>query len=73
MYTDRNFKTKKEFKEAVANGKHVTIYQPGGLFNPPEASPCYSGYAYVEGPHYPEPHRWYAEVTIKDGAVVKVK
>lgn len=28
---------------------------------------------FVEGPHYPEPHRWYAQVEMKDGIVVKVK
>ena len=27
----------------------------------------------VEGPHYPEPHRWYARVTLKNGIVTKVK
>ena len=27
----------------------------------------------VEGPHYPEPHKWYATATLdEDGAVVKV-
>ena len=29
--------------------------------------------AYLEGPHYPEPHKWYAEVEMKDGVIVKVK
>ena len=29
MYTDRNFKTKKALKEALAMGKEITIYQPG--------------------------------------------
>ena len=73
MYTIKNFKTKKALKEAVAAGSKVGIYQPGGLFNPPEASPTYTGKAYVEGPHYPAPHTWYAEVAMKDGVVVKVK
>jgi hypothetical protein len=28
----------------------------------------------VEGPHYPEPHRWYATVTLDDNLnIVKVK
>ena len=73
MYSTTNFKTKKQFKEAVASGLKVTIYQPGGLFNPPEDSPTYSGKAFIEGPHYPEPHRWYASVIVKDGVVVKVQ
>lgn len=28
---------------------------------------------YVEGPHFPQPHRWYAQVEVKDGKVIKVK
>ena len=73
MYTIENFMTKKALKEAVAGGGRVRIYQPGGLFNPPEAVPLYTGKAYLEGPHYPAPHTWYAEVTLKDGIVVRVK
>ena len=26
----------------------------------------------VEGPHYPKPHRWYGQCTMKDGLVVKI-
>jgi hypothetical protein len=72
MYTSENFRTKKSLKEAVKAGKEVTICQPGGIFSSPESSPTYTGRAFVEGPHYPEPHRWYATVEIKDGKVVKV-
>ena len=66
MYTDTNFKTKKALKEAVASGKQVTCYSPG-------AFPCpENGMIALEGPHYPEPHRWYASAVLKDGVVVKV-
>jgi len=27
----------------------------------------------LEGPHYPEPHRWYAQAEVVDGVIVKVK
>jgi hypothetical protein len=74
MYTDINFKTKKALKEAVAKylagGPHaVTYFQPGpfGGQEPRE------GKIYVEGPHYPEPHRWYAECQVKNGVIVYVK
>lgn len=67
MYTNIDFKTKKEFKEAVAKGEEVTLYAPG------LGQPKVNGTEYVEGPHYPKPHTWYAEVTMKDGKVVKVK
>jgi len=69
MYTHTNYKTKKALKEAVASGKWVGIYQPGpfGGGTVQDGSHC------VEGPHYPEPHRWYASVIVKDGVIVSVK
>ena len=69
MYTQQNFPTKKAFKEAVASGRQITVYQPGpfGGNEPANGTVC------IEGPHFPEPHRWYATATLKDGVVVKVK
>lgn len=67
MYTVTNFRSKKALKDAVAAGLKVQLYSPG-LGQPKE-----NGIEYCEGPHYPEPHKWYAEVTMKDGVVVKVK
>lgn len=69
MYSDRNFKTKKEFKSAVEAGDKISIFQPG----PFGGGDYSSGLFCVEGPHYPEPHKWYATVIVKDGFVVKVK
>ena len=67
MYTAKNYRTKKALKEAVASGEKVTIYAPG------LGTPEKNGIEYIEGPHYPEPHTWYAEVTMQDGYIVKVK
>lgn len=67
MYTTKNYKTKKELKEAVAKGDKVTLFAPG-LGSPPENGTCA-----VEGPHYSLPHKWYAEVTMENGKVIKVK
>lgn len=67
MYCTTNYRTKKAMKEAVANGERVTVFQPGGIF--PSAT---DGRVSVEGPHYPQPHRWYAAVEIADGVIVKV-
>lgn len=67
MYTTRNFETKKALKEAVKAGEKVRIFAPG------YGSPKDDGTEYVEGPHYPAPHTWHAEVLMKDGTVVKVK
>lgn len=66
MYTSINFKSKKAFKDAVKEGKEVRLYAPG------LGSPVENGWETVEGPHYPEPHKWYARVEMKDGKVVKV-
>jgi hypothetical protein len=73
MYTEINFKTKKQLKEAVIQGEEIRVYQPNDVFDSPQAKSNYSGRAAVEGPHYPEAHRWYASVEIKNGLVVKVK
>lgn len=67
MYCEENFKTKKALKEAVASGKVVRVYQPNAIVPVPR-----EGKVYLEGPHYPEPHRWYATAILKEGKVVKV-
>jgi len=72
MYTRKNYKSKAELKRAVAahasgEGEPVRIYAPG-LGTPKE-----NGTDYVEGPHYPAAHTWYAQVTLKDGVVIRVK
>jgi hypothetical protein len=69
VYTDINFRTKKALREAVAAGREVGVFQPGP-FGGPEP---YDGEVTVEGPHYPEPHKWYARVTLRDGIIVKVR
>ena len=68
MYTDRNFRTKKEFKEAVKKGEEVTFYQPGGI-----GAAVTEGQVFIEGPHYPKPHKWYAKCKAVNGLIVEVK
>jgi hypothetical protein len=67
MYTRTNFKTKKALKQAVAEGQQVICFNPG------LGQDVQNGTVYLEGPHYPAPHTWYAQATLKDGIVVKVK
>lgn len=67
MYTDVNFKTKKALKDAVAAGQKISVYAPG------LGTPKANGTEFVEGPHYPAAHSWYAQVEMKDGVIVKVK
>jgi hypothetical protein len=66
-YVDPNFKTKKDLKEAVARGDTVIVFSPGPF-------PVKTGREFIEGPHYPQPHKWYAEVTIDENKrVLSVK
>lgn len=72
-YTVINFKTKKALKEAVAkhkagDGYAIFCYNPG--LGPDLSN--YTGKVSLEGPHYPEPHRWYAQGEMVDGVLVKV-
>jgi hypothetical protein len=72
MYTSTNYKTKKALKDAIAAGSVVSVYQPNDMFGNPQAAPDYSGRVALEGPHYPEAHRWYATGVVENGKLVKV-
>ena len=68
MYTHTNYRTKKALREDVVAGKEVTYFQPGPFGgNEPQ-----DGVIYVEGPHYPEPHKWYAKCEVRGGLITKV-
>lgn len=80
MYTVTNFRTKKALREAVAAynaispidgqrcGRAVSYYQPG----PFGGNEPTDGVIFCEGPHYPEPHKWYAKCEAQGGVIVKV-
>lgn len=75
MYAVYNFKTKKEFKAAVTafragKGPAVRIFDNSPFCNDP--LDIKDGEYMVEGPHYPKPHTWWSNVTVVNGAVVKV-
>jgi|TARA_Y100000310_G_C20135045_1_gene557619 hypothetical protein len=67
MYTSTNYKTKKAMKEDFKAGKQIEVFQPGGFF-PGKTD----GVVGLEGPHYPQPHTWYAEVKIEHSIVTKI-
>jgi hypothetical protein len=71
MYTEINFKTKKALKDAVKAGKRLGYFQPNSDVTGREAPQ--NGTIYLEGPHYPAPHTWYAQAEVKDGVIVKIK
>lgn len=68
MYVRPNFKTKKALKEAIAEGKVVTVFQPG----PFNSGTIKDGPVTLEGPHFPEPHKWYAKGVVQNGRLIKV-
>jgi hypothetical protein len=68
-YIVPNFRTKKALKQALAGGQQVEVFQAGnGRYQVPE-----NGRVVLEGPHFPEPHTWYAEGTMAGGKLVAVK
>jgi len=67
-YAEGNPRTKKELKARVVRGDKISVFN--GFMNEPIVG---KGYEWVEGPQYPEPHRWYAKVGIDDdGYITKV-
>lgn len=67
MYVQPNFKSKKALKEAIEKGQVVTAFSPGPF-------PCpQDGEISIEGPHYPQPHKWYARATLEKGRVIQVR
>ena len=47
----------------------VTVFQPGPFGGNEPTEGKVTG---LEGPHYPEPHKWYASGLLKDGYLIKV-
>jgi len=70
MYTCKNYRTKKEVIQAVANGEEVKVFQPGPFGNEEATT---TGRVFLEGPHFPAPHRWYAVAVVEDSVIVKIR
>lgn len=66
-YVSPNFPTKKALRSAIERGDDVTVFQ-ARLGSVPR-----DGVVYLSGPHYPRPHTWYAQGTMKDGKLVKIR
>lgn len=67
MYCETSFKTKKALREAVASGRKLRVFQPGGLSTPPV-----NGSVCLEGPNF-QMHTWYASCKLENGIIVSVK
>jgi len=68
-YTNKNFKTKKSIKKSLEEKEIIRCHNPG--IGPDLSN--FTGKIFLEGPHYPEPHRWYAEAWLENGILVKIK
>lgn len=68
MYCTTNFKTKKAVKQAIAAGEEVTVFSPAFAKENTKEGICY-----LEGPHYPEPHRWYGQGILKDSKLIAIR
>lgn len=68
-YLYPNLKSKKAYKEAIAQGRYITAKENmpfGGVV-------VMFGKVTFEGPHYPKPHRFYGTAVVKDGRVISIK
>lgn len=67
MYAAGNPKTKKQLREWLASGRRIEVFSPGPV------PPPYNGTCTLEGPHYPQAHKWYAQATIVNGLITSIK
>jgi len=68
-YTMQDYKTIKAIKDDLKNGINIQCYQPG--LGPDLTN--YTGTVYLEGPHYPKPHKWYGQGQMVNGLLIKIK
>ena len=68
-YVDGNPKSKKLLKQWISSGKEVRCFQPG---MGPDLSQ-HTGVVYLEGPHFPQPHKWYAQGRLERGVLISIK
>jgi hypothetical protein len=66
-YTRTNYRSKKALREDLAAGVEVEVYQPG-----PFGPNVPDGRHALYGPHFPEPHKWYASVQVAGGKILKL-
>ena len=72
-YAYPNFPSKKALKEAVARGDTVRLADQGIDPSWNKDYTNFTGVTCLSGPHYPAPHKWYAEVHLTNGKITKIK
>lgn len=68
MYTVTNYKSGKALKDDFKAGKQIAVYD-NSMFS--TGAPV-NGRVSLEGPHYPQPHKWYLSVDVRDGVITKI-
>jgi hypothetical protein len=71
VYAFPNFPSKKALKEALS--KNQTVLLEDQSFINPKNFQNFTGRTCICGPHFPAAHKWYAEIDVKDGKIVKVQ
>lgn len=67
-YTTKNYRSKKQLVEDFKAGKQIEVYQPNADITGYDLKgPCETT---IEGPHYPEPHRFYVRVSVNENNVI---
>lgn len=68
MYLSENFKSKAAAKRALADGQVIRL-----VSNSPYDGTNPNGKVHIEGPWYPEPHKWWGVATAVNGTVIKIQ
>ena len=63
MYADGNPSTKAALKRWVAAGQRVSVFQPNDMFGVNDSLRPGQRVT-LEGPHSPQPHRWYGQAVL---------
>ena len=76
-YNERPRFKKRMVEQADAEPQLKLVYDPEGyppveVFEPGIQTNFRDGIVSIEGPHYPEAHKWYAQVEIKNRLSVRV-
>ena len=72
MYVEGNPKTKKALKAQIAELQQLDDSHGPRVFSPGPFPAKLNGVEFIEGPHYPAAHTWYAKVKVENGRIVKV-
>lgn len=69
-YVYPDFKTKVAVKRALVAGEKIQVMENTPWGREPIEN---SDRVFLEGPHYPEPHKWYGQGVVKDGYLTYIK